>query len=62
MTTTAPAPSPRLKSPTAPADRLSPAGPAPAPAAGRAPKVAAEGAHPAVGSDPHLASERNRVS
>jgi hypothetical protein len=62
MTAPAPTRSPRLKSLTAPADRLSYAGPAPAPAASRAPKVVAEGALPAVGSDPHLASERNRAS
>jgi hypothetical protein len=52
MTAPAPTRSPRLKSLTAPADRLSYAGPAPAPAAGRAPKVAAEGAHSSVRSGP----------
>jgi hypothetical protein len=60
MTTTAPRP--HLKSPTAPADRPSPAEPTPSPAASSAPKVAAEGARPAVGFDPHLAPERNRAS
>jgi hypothetical protein len=62
VTTTAPTRSPHLKSPTVPADRPSLAGQAPAPAASSAPKVVAEGALPAVGSDPHLAAERNRAS
>jgi hypothetical protein len=52
----------RLKSPTTTADRPSPAEPPPAPAAGSAAKVVAEGVLPAVGSDPHPASERNRAS
>jgi hypothetical protein len=60
MTTTAPRP--HLKSPTAPADRPSPAEPTPSPAASSAPKIAAEGARSSVRSDPRAGDGRRPVA
>lgn len=60
--TTAGAHSPHLKSLTPTTDRTGPAEPAPGPAAGGAPKVAAEGALSSVRPDPHPADERQPIA